>query len=313
MTPSTNPARDEACDHVWSPPVATGRYCMLCDEPMPLTALAKPSSPAGGDVAIKPLLWHEILTHGGEALSANFGEWNRRIYLRGAPRHGRDAWIATEKAKAQADFDEYIRSALSPAPESGVDAVAVKALGPIPQFDSFAINPVGEGDICVEGSSRFAHERDVAKLFKWARAAQALLTSLSPAATSGSEAGGEFWTPHRIGHVLADCATYFRTLYDKHEIGPADRGIEPDKLDDASRAAYALAKPSSPAGGDVREALAFVGELEALAFSKQMSQRPLDYEQVQTIFKAVAAIRAVLTSTAGVSDAAYVGPEPESM
>lgn len=48
-------------------------------------------------------------------------------------------------------------------------------------------------------------------------------------------------------------------------------------------------------GGDgVREALEAADQLERLAFSKQMSQRPLDYEQVQIIFKSVAVIRAAL-------------------
>lgn len=48
----------------------------------------------------------------------------------------------------------------------------------------------------------------------------------------------EFWTPTRVSHVLADCATYFRTLYTKHKIGSKDRGIDPDKLDAASKAMF---------------------------------------------------------------------------
>lgn len=61
-------------------------------------------------------------------------------------------------------------------------------LGPIPTIDTFAINPVGEGDICVEGSSRFSHERDVVKLMAWARKAEALLASAPAPASGGVDA-----------------------------------------------------------------------------------------------------------------------------
>lgn len=67
------------------------------------------------------------------------------------------------------------------------EAVPASKLGPIPSVESFAINPVGEGDITVEASSRFVHERDMAKVMKWARAAEAALaSSTSPASAPGS-------------------------------------------------------------------------------------------------------------------------------
>lgn len=68
--------------------------------------------------------------------------------------------------------------------------------------------------------------------------------ALARPASEPAGGGDEFWTPKRISHVLSDCATYFRTLYKQHKIGPADRGIDPDKLDVASRAA-ALSSPAS--------------------------------------------------------------------
>jgi hypothetical protein len=37
--------------------------------------------------------------------------------------------------------------------------------------ETFHINPLGGGNICVEGSDRFAHERDVAAVFEVVRAA----------------------------------------------------------------------------------------------------------------------------------------------
>lgn len=47
----------------------------------------------------------------------------------------------------------------------------MKALGAPPIIETFAINPVGDGDICVDRGNRFAHERDVAKLHAWAKEA----------------------------------------------------------------------------------------------------------------------------------------------
>lgn len=63
----------------------------------------------------------------------------------------------------------------------------------------------------------------------------------APAAGGVDAVAAEFWTPWRISFVLQDCATYLRTLYARHNIGPAQRGIDPDKLDAASRG---LAMPS---------------------------------------------------------------------
>lgn len=45
-----------------------------------------------------------------------------------------------------------------------------------PVIETFAINPVGEGNIVVEGGDRFAHERDLAKVMKWTHAAASLIT-----------------------------------------------------------------------------------------------------------------------------------------
>lgn len=61
-------------------------------------------------------------------------------------------------------------------------AQTVATLGPIPIIETFAISPVGEDDIVVEGGSRFAHERDVAKVLEWARSAEKLLAFPSPEA-----------------------------------------------------------------------------------------------------------------------------------
>lgn len=98
--------------------------------------------------------------------------------------------------------------------------------------------------------------------------------------TSGVEAVDEFWTPVRIGHVLADCATYLRTLYVRHAIGPGKQALDPDKLDAASRAATALATPAASPAPDGWP-IATDDEVEALARACDWNNRrymtPDDY------------------------------------
>lgn len=102
------------------------------------------------------------------------------------------------------------------------EAVPASKLGPIPSVESFAINPVGEGDITVEASSRFVHERDMAKVMKWARAAEAALASSTSAESAG---GGVQFPPRPSGHVSIAHDGFAGDIIGHYETREGKRGV----------------------------------------------------------------------------------------
>ena len=86
-----------------------------------------------------------------------------------------------------------------------------------------------------------------------------LIASLSPAATSGSEAGGD---PGDVWVLFSDGHPLFLSGSKQAVEGAQKAYAEGGKRTDGPFR-YALAKPSSPAGGDVREALERLKERES--------------------------------------------------
>lgn len=153
---------------------------------------------------------------------------------------------------------------------------------------------------CDYGVVSLSEGREVCRVWR-EQDARAIAAALARPASEPAGGGDEFWTPKRISHVLSDCATYFRTLYKQHKIGPADRGIDPDKLDVASRAA-ALSSPasSSPAEAAGREMAADLPDDRSPANDKPYAQfraehAPAEAEALQAGVEAVrSALKAII-------------------